>query len=149
MTNRSYTSKAREQRNVDFSFTLDGVEFKGDGDLSVMDVSEFARLATEGVDSQSPEGVAIISTIFMTVLGKNTYQQFRRHCRDHKVDDETVLEILRDLFTDASGRPTSRPSDSSDGPPAAPATATVVSFSRGTVEQVQTSATEPQLVSYG
>ncbi|WP_031165948.1 hypothetical protein [Streptosporangium roseum] len=152
MTRRSYTSASRKQtsgKQLDFSFELDGVVFKNEGDVSLMDLSEFARLATQGVDSESPEGAAIVAEIFMTLLGERTYQRFRTHCRRHSTDDETLMAILGDLMSEAGDRPTSRPSDSSDGPPSAPATAMAVSFSRGTVEQVEAPKEEQQLVSYG
>ncbi|MET8334359.1 hypothetical protein [Streptosporangium canum] len=152
MTRRSYTSAGRKQtggKQLKFSFDLDGVVFENEGDVSLMDLSEFARLATQGVDSESPEGAAIIAEIFMTLLGERTYQRFRTHCRRHGTDDETLMAILGDLMSEASDRPTSRPSDSSDGPPTAPVTATVVSFSRGTVEQVEAPKEEPRVASYG
>jgi|GEM_PF-4785915 len=152
MSRRSYTSPGRKKTSdsIDFSFELDGVAFENEGAVSLIDLSEFARLAAMGVDSQSPEGASIIAEVFLMVLGETTYRRFRNHCRKHGTDDETLLAIISDLMSEAGNRPTSRPSDSSDGPPNAPATATVVSFSRATVEQVPVQS-EPvkQLVSYG
>jgi len=153
MTRRSYTSAGRKQGSAALDFDLDGVTFVGEGDISVMDMSEYARLASQGVDSESPEGIAILADVYRGLLGDRVYNQFRAHCRKHGTDGDTLVAILQGLITDAAERPTSRPSDSSDGPQTAPATATVVSFSRATVEQTELPAKEPtqepQLVSYG
>lgn len=132
---RSYTSKGRDKaaQDLDLGFELDGVEWKCETSISVLDLSEFARLAVQGVESGSPEGLAILADIFQGLLG-TSYQRFRAHCRKHGADDETLVDILKDLFEQAAERPTSRPSDSSDGPPSDPDTQKVVSFKRGTVE---------------
>ncbi|MGC5012514.1 hypothetical protein ACLQ2R_17260 [Streptosporangium sp. DT93] len=148
MSRRSYTSAGRQQDVPALDFELDGVTFVGEGDISVMDMSEYARLATQGVDSESPEGVAILADVYKGLLGDRVYNRFRMHCRKHGTDGETLVTILQDLISAAADRPTGRPSDSSDGPQTAPATVTAVSFSRGTVEQVAAKQ-EPQLVSYG
>ncbi|MFB4275727.1 hypothetical protein ACBJ59_10580 [Nonomuraea sp. MTCD27] len=151
---RSYTSKGRRQ-NTDvprLEFEIDGVTFTGDGSVSVMDLSEFARLATLGTDTQDPRAGAIIADIYHALLGESEYQRFRAHCRKHGTDGETLLSIIGDLAAEESeektGRPTGRSSDSSDGPPNAPATVTVVSFSKATVEEKPVEETPP-VVSYG
>ncbi|MER7131259.1 hypothetical protein [Streptosporangium saharense] len=152
MTRRSYTSKSRAAATGGpaLEFDLDGVTFVGEGDISVMDLSEYARLATSGVDSESPEGVAILADVYLGLLGERTYQKFRAHCRKHGTDGETLVAILGDLISQEADRPTSRPSGSPDGPPTGPATATVVSFSRATVEQEPTGQeTQEQVMSYG
>lgn len=151
MGRRSYTSTRQQQdgqQEVRPEFELDGVEFVGEGSVSVLDLSEFARLATQGVDSDSPEGVAILADIYHSLLGEQEYQRFRRHCRKHDTDADVLLEIIGGMIAEAAERPTIRPSDSSDGPQNAPGTATVVSFKRGTVEQQEVQETPP-VVSYG
>lgn len=154
---RSYTSKGRQQ-NTDaprLEFEIDGVPFTGDGSVSVLDLSEFARLAASGMDTDDPSAGAILADIYLALLGDKEYQRFRNHCRRNGTDGENLMKIIGDLASEDSDRPTSRSSDSSDGPPSTPATSTVVSFSRGTVEQVELpkeEKTEPQarrVVSYG
>lgn len=149
---RSYSSKGRQADAVPPSFELDGVTFTGEGSISMLDLSEFARLAAAGFDSGSPEGIAIMADIYRSVLGDQEYQRFLRHCRDHGTDGRLLVEILGGLIAESSDRPTSRPSDSPDGPPPAPATAKVVSFSRGTITEQPAPETEPenqQVLSYG
>jgi hypothetical protein len=157
---RSYSSAGRKQNpdatQFKVEFELDGVAFVGDGQMSLMDVSELARLAGEGMDSAGPEGVAILADIYRTLLGPATYKAFRAHCREHGVEGGLLVEILAGLISEESGRPTVRPSGSSDGPPAGAGTAKVVSLQRGTVEQVEApilqEETKPevrQALSYG
>jgi hypothetical protein len=152
---RSYTSKGR-QADVRPEFELDGETFRGEGTISLMDLSEFARLAAEGFDDGSPEGIAILADIYRELLGTQEYTRFRRHCREHGTDGRLLLEIIGGILAEAGDRPTERSSGSPDGPPTTEGTSTVVSFSRGTVEQAQTppetqkpEETEPQLISYG
>lgn len=150
MTRRSYTSAAAKQSPdaPKLEFDLDGVTFVGDGRISMLDLSEFARLATKGVDSGSAEGVAILADVYLSLLGDSTYQKFRVHCREHGTDGGVLVEILGGLIAEEADRPTSRPSDSSDGPPSEPGMQTVVSFKRATVERAPIE-TEPPVVSYG
>ena len=157
MARRSYVSEPAE-KNPDapkLDFDLDGVTWVCDGNITVLDLSEYARLAQQGISADSQEGMAMLADFFSGVLG-DRYQAFRAHCRKHKTDDKVLVAIIGDLVTEEADRPTSRPSDSSDGPPTAPGTATVVSFKRGTVEVTQPPAPEesqttptPAVVSYG
>lgn len=150
MAKRSYTSQsAGDAPELEVEFDLDGVEFKGSGTVSMLDISEFARLASAGVDTTDPRAVAIIAEMFLTLLGEeSTYQRFRAHVRRHKTKPEVLLAIISDMATADTGRPTSRSSGSPDGPPTGPATQTVVSFSKRTVEERPVEE-QPELVSYG
>ncbi|MER7500440.1 hypothetical protein AB0L05_27660 [Nonomuraea pusilla] len=147
---RSYTSKGRQAADVRPEFELDGVQFRGEGTISLMDLSEFARLAAEGFDDGSPEGIAILADIYRTLLGPQEYARFRRHCRDNGTDGRLLLEIIGGIIAEAGDRPTERPSDLPDGPQTTEGTSKVVSFSRGTVAQAQQEERpEPRVISYG
>lgn len=152
---RSYTSKTRQQGQQRLQFELDDVQFVGDGHISLMDISEFARLAGAGFDTDSAEGIAILADVYRSLLGPAVYRQFREHCREHGTDGGVLLEIIGGLMAEAGDLPTERSSGSPDGPTTTPATATVVSFSRGTVEQQQEptppepAETESRVISYG
>lgn len=155
---RSYTSKKREGGGVRPKFELDGEVFQSEGTVSLMDLSEFARLAAAGFDDGSAEGIAIMADIYHNLLGPTEYGRFRRHCREYDVDGSLLVEIIGGIMSEASedaDRPTGRPSDSPDGPPPDGATARVVSLQRGTVEQADTpkdEKTKPEerrVVSYG
>jgi hypothetical protein len=154
MAKRSYTSR-RDQAAAapPLDFELDGVAFTAEGSVSMMDISEFARLASQGLDSKSPEAVGFLADVYRSLLGDQQYRAFREHCRKHSTDGAVLVEILGDLVAGAveeqsGGRPTGRSSDSSDGPPTDQGTQTVVSFSRATVETKPTEE-KPQMVSYG
>lgn len=154
MVKRSYTSKRRQNAEAAprLEFELDGVTFSGDGSVSVLDLSEFARLASMGLDSEDPRAGAILADVYLALLGEKEYQRFRSHCRRNGTGGEELMAIIGDLAQEESeeetGRPTVRSSDSSDGPPSTPDTVTVVSFSRGTVEQKPVEE-KPAVVSYG
>jgi hypothetical protein len=153
MAKRSYTSRRDQTEPApQQDFDLDGVTFVAGGSISMMDISEFARLASQGLDSKSPQAVAFLADVYLSLLGPEQYRLFREHTRKHRTDPAVLMEILNDLVAGAveeeAGRPTGRSSDSSDGPPTTPATQTVVSFSRGTVETRPVEET-PALVSYG
>ncbi|WP_101791032.1 hypothetical protein [Nonomuraea indica] len=157
MARRSYTSR-RDQApaTAPLDFDLDGVTFVAQGSISMMDISEFARLASQGLDSKSPQAVAFLADVYLSLLGPEQYRLFREHTRTHHTKPSVLLEILGDLVSGAveeeAGRPTGRSSDSSDGPPTAPDSVTVVSFKRGTVEQEKPQepvAETPPVLSYG
>ncbi|GAA3720723.1 hypothetical protein GCM10022224_103420 [Nonomuraea antimicrobica] len=155
MTKRSYMSSPQEQDGSDRppqEFELDGITWVCESNVSLLDLSEYARLAQQGVTAESPEGAAILAEVFSGLLGSN-YQRFRRHCRVNRTDGKIMVEILRDLISDSAERPTRRPSDSFAGPPLGEATSKVVSLSRGTVtvQHVEPAPTaeEPRMVSYG
>ncbi|MET8866537.1 hypothetical protein ABZW11_26665 [Nonomuraea sp. NPDC004580] len=149
MAKRSYTSQpATDAPKFEVEFELDGVEFRGEGSVNMLDISEFARLANAGVDTTDPAAVAIIAEMFHTLLGEAEYKRFLAHVRRHNTAPEVLLAIIGDMSAADTGRPTSRSSGSPDGPPTVPGTAKVVSFSRGTVEEKPVEPT-PALVSYG
>ncbi|MGV9779854.1 hypothetical protein, partial [Streptosporangium sp. NPDC003464] len=96
MARRTYTSTPTKPQAgaVLPHFTLDGVTFTCTDQLALLDLSEFARLASQGLDSDSPEGLAAIGEFLTAILGDATYQRFRRHCRQHKTDGETIVAII-------------------------------------------------------
>jgi len=129
MARRVYTSKPREVE----PFELDGVEFTPGNGLSVLDLTELARFADKEAASQ--EGIQAIGDFFRQLLGDD-YDRFREHCRTHKTDEETLLQVITDLMEDlAGGFPTNRPSPSQPGPTNTGRGLRVVSLSnRSTVE---------------
>ncbi|MEU9888014.1 hypothetical protein [Sphaerisporangium sp. NPDC051011] len=155
MTKRSYTSAASipddetAPKLPQFDFELDGVTFVCTEAPSALDLSEFARLAAEGVDSESPEGLAILAQVFITVLGEKEYRRFRAHCRKYRPEPELLIQIIGDIFEDYAERPTTRPSDSPDGPPTTGATSKVVSLSQATVRVVDGPEPETRTVPAG
>src|SRR5690606_24573878 len=93
MAKRSYSSNrdGRRERKPQ-TFELDGVEFVATGSVSMLDISGFARLAAQGVDSDSPEAVAFLADTFRALLGDQEYHRFREHCRRHDTDAAVLVE---------------------------------------------------------
>lgn len=126
---RSYSSQASAQPPVD----LDGVVFTPAGSIDLLSLSELAGSAD--LDVNSPRGAAAIAALFEQLLGEAEYARFRGHVKTHRTAPHVLIQILMDAVEDASGFPTKRPSDLPDGPSSTPPTLTVVSSSRGVVEQ--------------
>lgn len=96
-------------------FRLDGVRWVLAVDhVSVLDVTDLARMAH--VDAGSLEGAAALGEFYETVLGRPAYLRFKRHCREHRTDDEMLLEIMGGVVEELTGRPTQPPSESPPGP---------------------------------
>lgn len=111
---RSYTSAKREYQRKPVTFDLDGRTFSCEGGVTTLDVSEFARY--ESVEMDDPRAVGVLAEFFENTLGAKEYARFRTHVREHGTSDETIMEIMQGIIEDVLGRPTERPSDSSDGP---------------------------------
>ena len=107
---RSYTSKGERPP---FEFELDGVPFVASGNVDIIDLAELAGLAD--LDINSIAGVRAIADVFKVALADD-YERFRAHTRAHGTDNDTMLEILRDLVEHVTAGPTMRPSQSASGP---------------------------------
>lgn len=130
-----------------FSFELDGEPFacrlSADAD-DVLAYSEFAAAAVDDVDSDSPEGVALVSQALRLALGGPEYRRFRRHLKAHKTKPEVLMDIMGVIFGEMetavskrTGRPTGKPSPSSTGEAAQDErTARVISLGSGDVVTV-------------
>lgn len=140
---RKYTSN-QANRRVAEPFELDGVQFKpGDG-ISFLDITELGRYANANMDS--PEGASAVGEFFAQLLGED-YDRFRKHVREHRTDDDTLIRVLHDIVEDLSGHPSQRPSVSPTGPTNTGRMLRVVSLSGGTVvEEPLTEAREAELI---
>lgn len=127
---KSYTSKPRAAS----AFDLDGVEFATSGAVALLDLVEVAKMADS--DGASPEGIAALGEFFESALGKDEYKRFRKHCREHGTDPDTLILIMQDLVEAVGENPTQRPSSLPAGPPATGLTSRVVSRSQGTVVEM-------------
>lgn len=74
---------------------------------TLTDAGYFADL-----NADSPEAMAIIRRIFMEAIGEEAeFSRFWKVAR--LIDSDTLVDIMAGLIEDTTGRPTSRPSDSS------------------------------------
>jgi hypothetical protein len=140
---RAFQSAKRARSGEPMTFTLDGVKFTCSTEISVLDFSEIASYAD--LDASSPEGMAVLHSFFTIVLGPAEYRRFRRHCAQHRTDDDTIVDVLGALLEEYLGRPTQAPLSSSGSPSAtgtgsaAPGSHVVVNLGTGSLRET----TEP------
>lgn len=84
--------------------------------MGAMAWMEYADAAQRGVDSDSMEGLALIFDLLKAAIVDEQWARFRQVARDNRVDNDGIWAVMKDVIEVASARPTSRPSDSSDGP---------------------------------
>lgn len=108
-----------------FSFELDEVGFtcamRTDAD-AVVEWSEFAAAALDDVDSESPEGVALVSKLLRLAMPNGEYRRFRSHMRREQTPPDVLMEVLQYIneqmeaaVSARTARPTGQPSPSSRG----------------------------------
>jgi hypothetical protein len=150
---REYTSAAAEGEVNPLAgvfFTLDNERFDCEGELSILELAELARVATAGVDLQEAATLGLIAEQLRQAFGDEVYGRFRQHCRKHKTPNSVLLQILADLneemqgiIAEATGRPTQPQSPSGPGEPEqGDRISRVVSMQTGDVQVVR--LPEPQ-----
>jgi hypothetical protein len=78
---------------------------------------DFAELATGGVDENSIEGLAVVKGFLRDVVVEADWAAFWRSARkNHATVRGDLMPIIVQVITGQAARPTTRPSDSSDGP---------------------------------
>ena len=78
---------------------------------------EFAE-AAETVDDASLAGMAAVMRLLKVSVLPADWSKFRDLARANSASVEDCMPVVVEVFTAETGRPTVRPSDSSDGPPA-------------------------------
>lgn len=135
---RSYTSAKNEHQGITPSFELDGIEFVCEGGVTTLDISEFAQVASAGVNSDDPAAAAVFAEFFQNALGPKVYAEFKQHTRKHRTSDEVFVDIMHGIIEDFTGRPTELSTPSRDGQsttgPGSNADSRVVSLQTGTVD---------------
>lgn len=130
---RAYTSAKNAHSGEKPSFDLDGVTFVCEGGVTALDISEYAKVAKMGIDTEDPAAVAVFAEFFEAALGPKVYSEFRKHVRDHGTSEDVFVDIMGGIIEDFLGRPTQEPSHSQDGPSTTGPTSKVVSLQRGSV----------------
>lgn len=83
-----------------------------------MPLLRFAAAAASGADSAEQEGLAAMHDLLRDCLSTDDWRRFQQVAQENKADGDELLAICRAVYQALSGRPTRRPSDSSDGPSA-------------------------------
>ena len=98
--------------------TFMGAEFAVADKIGLMPLMKFAKIAKRGVDSADQEGLAAMYDMIEQCIADEEWDAFEEHATKTRAGDEELLQVIKDVMTILSERPTSRPSVSSDGPPA-------------------------------
>lgn len=98
------------------------VVFKGESfviadGIALMPLMRFAKVARSGVDSNEMAGLAAMYDLLETCFPESEWDRFTDHATKTRADGDELMAVVGQVFEVLSGRPTSRPSDSSDGSP--------------------------------
>jgi hypothetical protein len=85
--------------------------------IGLMPLMQFAVLAKGGADTDSMEGLVAIYELLRQCITDQDWPRFEAHATRVRADGDELLEMVRDAVALITARPTSQPSDSSDGPP--------------------------------
>jgi hypothetical protein len=93
-----------------------GAEFAIADKIGLMPVMKLAKAAKSGLDSADMEGLAAMHDMLEQCIADDDWPRFEDHATKTHADHEELLQVVKDVTVILTGRPTSRPSDSSDGP---------------------------------
>lgn len=111
-----FTAARAEQTAEPVTFDFHGQTFTVADQLSQMALMDFGRIAVTDVDANAIEGLAALHDVYESLLTEEDWPRFKALAKKERVSGDELNELLRLLMEAMSGRPTSRPSDSSDGP---------------------------------
>lgn len=95
---------------------LCGESFRVAERISSLAVMRFAKLAKQGVDADTMAGAAALYEVLEQCIDPADWSRFEEVADRERVGGDELLGVVRAAFAEVAGRPTSRPSDSSDGP---------------------------------
>lgn len=98
--------------NVEFA----GETFTVSDRIGLMPLMRFAKVAKSGVDSADMDGLAAMYDLLQQCFPDQEWQRFEAAADRTHADGDELMGIVGKVFEVLSERPTSRPSDSSDGP---------------------------------
>ena len=98
--------------------------------IGLMPLMRFAKVAQAGADSSDLEGLAAMYDLLEQCIHEDDWVRFQKVATRVKADDKALFGVVREVMATVAGRPTRRPSDSSDGPPSTKPNSGDVSSSR-------------------
>ena len=87
-------------------------------DVGSMPLVEFAQVAVEGQDANDMAGLAAVGNLLDALIVAEDLIRFKRAARKAKASGDDLVGVIKEAIRGNTERPTSRPSDSSDGSPA-------------------------------
>lgn len=94
--------------------TFHGEEFALPERTGAMAMYEFAHLAEEGASEM--EEKAAIYALLESCIAEEDWARFRKVAKKHRATEDELIQVIGQVLVVLAGRPTSRSSDSSDGP---------------------------------
>lgn len=98
--------------DVDFA----GESFRTADRIGVMPLMRFAKVAQAGVDANEMAGLAAMYDLLEQCIDPADWLRFQAHADKVRADGDELMAVVKAVIEALSDRPTSRPSDSSDGP---------------------------------
>ena len=102
-----------EPRRVEFA----GESFAIADRIGLMPLMRFAKVAQSGIDTNEMGALAAMLDLLEQSIAPQDWRRFNDHADKVRADGDTLMTVVKEVITALSARPTSRPSDSSDGPP--------------------------------
>lgn len=85
--------------------------------IGLMPLMQFAHLATEGIDFYDVQCLATVYDVLRQCIHEDDWARFEAHSTKVRADDQDMMRVVAEAIAVATARPTSQPSDSSDGQP--------------------------------
>jgi len=116
--------KVNPNREPD-EFRFYGETFQIADEVGVIPLLKFGHAAASGLDTSDMEGLDAMYSMLRDCLAEGQFSRFLEVGEKNKADADTLLRLVSEVYRVVSGRPTVRPSDSSDGrPPTSPSSST-------------------------
>lgn len=109
---------AVEESVVPLTVTFCGETFAMVDKLGHMPFMRLSDVAMRGVDAGSIEGLAVMYQFLKACIAD--WDRFCDVATENACDDDNFWEVVAQIYEANAGRPTGRPSASSDGPPSTP-----------------------------
>lgn len=76
---------------------------------------KYAKMAHKGADSADPEVLALSYDMLRLTFTEESWPRFEEDASEARASDEDLLQVVKQAIEIITARPTSLPSDSSDG----------------------------------
>ncbi len=106
-----------EQEPVTATFRYFGETFRVNPNVSEVDIIDFMDDASR-VSADDPASITIVKTFGRSMLHPEDFDRFWDTVRAKRQDSDAVMAVLWRVMDGVTARPTTPPSDSSDGRPA-------------------------------
>jgi hypothetical protein len=100
------------------TFGFHGERFSLPARIGSLPLMRFAAAAEADVNIESMAGKAAVYSLIRAVVDPADWPRFEKTANAHAADTAELLDVCTAILVHFAGRPTVRPSDSSDGPPA-------------------------------